>query len=176
MHNRWDGCDDLLAFSRLGRQALSKHTVTLASLVREVIQNLRDEQVSRSVKILIHELPDCQADPVLLKQVFINLLANSLKFTRKKERAVIEVGCLNKEQGSPIYFVKDNGAGFDMRYANKLFGVFQRLHRADEYEGTGVGLAIVQRIIRRHGGRIWAEAEPGLGATFYFTLGDESYE
>jgi len=115
-------------------------------------------------------LPACQADPKLLKQVWINLLANALKFTRGCQPAKIEVGCQSAIQAEPVYFVKDNGVGFDMRYANKLFGVFQRLHRAEEFEGTGVGLAIVQRIVQRHGGRIWAEGQVNQGATFYFTL------
>jgi len=167
--------DDLLAFSRLGRHALNKQPVVLARLIREALNTLSVEQAGRNVEMVIGDLPDCQADPALLKQVFINLLSNALKFTRQKAPAIIEIGCLNSvgQAEGPTYFIKDNGVGFDMRYVNKLFGVFQRLHRAEEYEGTGVGLATVQRIIRRHGGRIWAEAEAGKGATFYFTLGGE---
>ena len=114
-------------------------------------------------------LPACLADAPLLKQVWSNLLANAIKFTQCRASARIEVGC-REDDGEQTYFVKDNGVGFDMRYADKLFGVFQRLHRAEQYEGTGVGLAIVQRIVHRHGGRVWAEAEEGQGATFHFTL------
>ena len=127
-------------------------------------------QAERHIDFRLADLPLCQADPALLKQVFINLLANAIKFTNRRETAVITVGW-RAEQGEPVYFVQDNGVGFNMSYVDKLFGVFQRLHRADEYEGTGVGLAIVQRIIHRHGGRIWAEAVVNQGATFSFTLG-----
>ena len=176
--------DDLLAFSRLSRQPLKKQTLAPAVIASEALADLRSEQEGRSIEISIGELPDCHADPALLKQVFVNLIGNSLKYTRGRERAVIEIGCLphpfvpspdGREAGGEdnIYFVKDSGVGFDMRYVDKLFGVFQRLHRAEEYEGTGVGLAIVQRIIHRHGGRIWAEAEVNKGAEFYFTLGGE---
>ncbi|HKX27063.1 MAG TPA: PAS domain S-box protein [Blastocatellia bacterium] len=163
--------DDLLAFSRLGRQPLRKQEVAPADLARQVISDLHDQHEQRDVEISIRDLPVCQADPVLLKQVFVNLLTNALKFTSRREHAVIEVGCLDGSRPNEcIYFVADNGVGFDMRYADKLFGVFQRLHRSEEYEGTGVGLAIVHRIIDRHGGRVWAEAEIDRGTTFYFTL------
>jgi GAF domain-containing protein len=162
--------DDLLIFSRLGRQPLTRQRVALTDLVRQALEELRSEREGRCVDLVIGELPVCQADPVLLKQVFVNLLANALKFTRRREVASIEIGC--REVGAEaVYFVKDNGVGFDMQYATKLFGVFQRLHRAEDYEGTGVGLAIVQRVIHRHGGRVWAEAAVDHGATFAFTLG-----
>ena len=161
--------DDLLTFSRLSRQPLKKEPVAPTSLVRRVLSDLSAEQDGRQVEITVADLPTCQADPGLLKQVFVNLLSNALKYTRKCQVAHIEVG-FKSYDGAIVYFVKDNGAGFDMRYVDKLFGVFQRLHRAEDYEGTGVGLAMVQRIIHRHGGRIWAEAEVDRGATFYFTL------
>ena len=165
--------DDLLAFARLSRQPLTKQPVAPADLVRQALNDLRVMQGERRIDFRTDDLPLCQADPALLKQVFINLLANAIKFTDRREVAVITVGC-RKEQGEPVYFVRDNGVGFNMAYVDKLFGVFQRLHRADEYEGTGVGLAIVQRIIHRHGGRIWAEAAVNQGATFSFTLGGET--
>jgi PAS domain S-box-containing protein len=161
--------DDLLAFSRLSRQPMAKQLVDPAGLVRAALQDLHAEQAGRQIHLVIRDLPACQADPGLLKQVWVNLLSNALKFTRRRERAVIEVGAY-EEDHHPVYYVKDNGVGFDMRYVGKLFGVFQRLHKAEEYEGTGVGLAIVQRIVHRHGGRVWAEAKVDQGATFWFTL------
>jgi light-regulated signal transduction histidine kinase (bacteriophytochrome) len=161
--------DDLLAFSRLGRQELNKHTVNPTTLARESIVSLGTELEGRQVEFTVAELSPCQADLVLLRQVFTNLLENAIKFSSPRETARIEVGC-DEEDGKTIYWVRDNGVGFDMQYADKLFGVFQRLHPAGEFEGTGVGLAIVKRIVQRHGGEIWAEAEPDIGATFYFTL------
>jgi signal transduction histidine kinase len=161
--------DDLLAFSRLSRQPLRKQPVALGDLIDQVLEDLRAGQQEGNLEITVGNLPDCEADPAMLKQVFVNLLSNAVKFTRKREAPRIEVGCRQKEAES-VYFVKDNGAGFDIRYADKLFGVFQRLHRAEEYEGTGVGLAIVQRVIHRHGGKVWAESGIDQGATFYFTL------
>jgi light-regulated signal transduction histidine kinase (bacteriophytochrome) len=165
-----DLIDHLLAFSRLGRQALKIQPVDVADVVCQAVENVYAAREGRDVTIVIGDLPSCQADPVLLRQVYINLLGNALKFTRERENPTIEVGCLHQD-GQDVFFVKDNGVGFDMQYAHKLFGVFQRLHRAEEYEGTGVGLATVQRIIHRHGGRIWAEAEANRGAAFFFTLG-----
>ena len=161
--------DDLLAFSRLSRQPLNKQLVRPADLVRQCVDELRAEQQGRRVEIAIGDLPACQADPALLKHVWMNLMSNALKYTRKQEVAVIEVGS-REQAGACVYFVKDNGVGIDMQYADKLFGVFQRLHRPEDYEGTGVGLAIVQRVIHRHGGRVWAEAAVNKGATFYFTF------
>jgi signal transduction histidine kinase len=163
--------DDLLAFSRLSRQPLKKQKVVTADLARQVLEELKREQDGRRIDASVADLPQCEGDPKLLKQVFVNLLSNAVKYTRKREVARIEVGS-EKINGETVYFVKDNGAGFSMSYADKLFGVFQRLHRSEEYEGTGVGLAIVQRVIHRHGGRIWAEATVDKGASFYFTLGE----
>jgi PAS domain S-box-containing protein len=160
--------DDLLTFSRLSRAPLTKRTVETDRLVRGVLDELRPEMQGRHVDIQLGKLPPCEGDAALLKQVWHNLISNAVKYTRKRDAAVIEIGCEPGEKSA--YFVRDNGAGFEMRYAGKLFGVFQRLHRADEFEGTGVGLAIVQRIIHRHEGRIWADAEPDRGATFHFVL------
>jgi PAS domain S-box-containing protein len=161
--------DDLLSFSRLSRQPVKKRNVAMADLARQIFEELKPEQNGRRVELSVADLPQCQGDPTLLEQVFVNLLSNAVKYSRNREVGRIEVGC-ERMDGENVYFVKDNGAGFDMRYADKLFGVFQRLHRAEEYEGTGVGLAIVQRIVNRHGGRVWAQAEINKGATFYFTL------
>jgi light-regulated signal transduction histidine kinase (bacteriophytochrome) len=162
--------DDLLTFSRLSRLPLHKQTVDTAKLVRDSLDELDSERQGRKIDMCISELPRCHGDPALLKQVWMNLLSNALKYTRKRATAVVEAGC-HSDNGEDIYFVRDNGTGFDMQYVDKLFGVFQRLHRADEFEGTGVGLAIVQRVVHRHGGRIWVEAAVDRGATFYFTLG-----
>jgi len=163
--------DDLLRLSRLGFQRLSKRTVKTSELVNEVIDELSPERAGRQIEIRGGDLPDCVGDPSLLKQVFVNLLSNAFKFTRQKDLAVVEINS-RKQIGEIVYLVRDNGAGFDMQFAGRLFGVFQRLHAEGEFEGTGVGLSIVHRIIQRHRGRIWAEAEAGRGATFYFTLPD----
>jgi PAS domain S-box-containing protein len=166
-----DLIDSLLALSRLGRQPLKTRVVAPADLARQAWEELGAEREGRQVEFVVGELPSCTADAALLRQVFANLLGNALKYSRGRETARIEVGCSAMESSS-VYWVRDNGAGFDMRYAGKLFGVFQRLHSQAEYEGTGVGLAIAQRIVQRHGGRIWAEAKLDEGATFYFTMGD----
>jgi light-regulated signal transduction histidine kinase (bacteriophytochrome) len=163
--------EDLLRFSHLGRRPLSKRPVNMSALIHDVLQDLRKQHGDRPVDVRVGDLPDAVGDPALLKQVFVNLLSNAFKFTRQKEQPVVEVGS-DWQTGEQVYFVRDNGAGFDMHYAEKLFGVFQRFHRADEFEGTGVGLSIVQRIVQRHGGRIWAKAAVDQGATFFFTLGN----
>lgn len=167
--------DDLLAFARLGRHPLDKHVIDPNRIVRRCLEEMAQDREGREVEIVLGELPACHADPALLKQVWTNLLSNAIKYTRKHATARIEIAAITKSTAVPhgvetTYFVKDDGAGFDMKYVDKLFGVFQRLHRATDYEGTGVGLAIVQRIIQRHGGLIWAEAIPDQGATFYFTV------
>ena len=161
--------DDLLTFSRTGRQLLTVQPVCTTDLVNACLADLQGTKANRNVVIAVGELPDCQADASLLRQVWFNLLENALKYTRKCDPAVITIGSRQKA-GVNSYFVQDNGAGFDMQYADKLFGVFQRLHLAEEYEGTGVGLALVQRIVHRHGGRVWTEAQLNHGATFHFTL------
>ncbi len=163
--------DDLLRLSKMGRASLEKQEVWIAGMVEEIVADLRQQHDGRAIVVRLGELPNSQADPSLLRQVLVNLLSNAFKFTRDRDPAVIEIGCrcADKEK---IYFVRDNGAGFDMKAASKLFGVFQRVHSEEQFEGTGVGLSIVQRIIKRHGGRIWVEAEPEKGATFYFSLPD----
>ncbi len=162
--------DELLALARIGRQALTYQPTVLNSLVDDVITMLTPDSEGRQVEWKIANLPQVDCDPTLMRQVFQNLISNALKYSRNRTPAVIEIGHL-EQNGQPTIFVRDNGAGFSMKYADKLFGVFQRLHRAEEFEGTGVGLATVQRIVQKHGGRVWAEAEVDKGATFYFTLG-----
>ena len=161
--------DDLLNLARVGRQELRRQPTPLGRLVDEVLADLTRETAGRAMEWHIEPLPAVECDPGLMKQVFANLLSNAVKYTRPRPVAVIEVGCL-KQNGDTAVFVRDNGVGFNMKYADKLFGVFQRFHRAEEFEGTGVGLATVDRIVRKHGGRIWAEAAVDKGATFYFTV------
>lgn len=161
--------DDLLDLSRMNRRPLNKTTIVLLPIIEQIMKNLQDEQPNRPIELKIESLPPCQGDAHLLGVVWTNLLTNAVKFTSKKETAIIEIGSEIKENEC-VYFVKDNGAGFDMTYADKLFGVFQRLHTEIDFPGTGIGLATVQRIIHRHGGRIWAEGEIDQGATFFFTL------
>ena len=161
--------EDLLAFSRLGKKAMSFSTIDMEGLVDEVWGEQHGLEPGRKLELRRGPLPRAFGDRAFVKQVFSNLLSNSVKFTRPKSEALIEVGG-EKKRGESLFYVKDNGVGFDMRYYGKLFGVFQRLHSEAEFEGTGVGLAIIYRIIQRHGGRIWAEGKVGEGATFYFTL------
>jgi len=161
--------NDLLNLAHVGRQEMKNERTSLNLLIEEVIGELKRELAEREIEWRVAELPVVEGDPGLLKQVFANLLANSAKYTRPRQQAVIEIG-LRVMNDEPVIYVRDNGVGFNMKYADKLFGVFQRLHRAEEFEGTGVGLAIVERVVKRHGGHIWAEAELDKGATFYFTL------
>jgi light-regulated signal transduction histidine kinase (bacteriophytochrome) len=163
--------EDLLAFSRLNRVLPKRQQVDPGKVASQVMEELKPALAGREVDVTIDELPACSADPALLAQVYTNLLTNALKFSRDRDRTEIHVGCRSDEAGI-AYFVEDNGVGFDPAYVDKLFGVFQRLHAAGEYEGTGVGLAIVQRIVQRHGGRAWAEGLPDRGATFFFTLNE----
>jgi len=163
--------DDLLNFSRLGRKTLLKNEVDMGALARSALASLGGAATDR-FDFRLDPLPRARGDETLLREVFLNLLSNAIKYSRRKPRAVVEVGA-RSEPAEIIYFVKDNGEGFDMRYADKLFGVFQRLHGAEEFEGTGVGLAIVDRIVRRHGGKVWGEGKVGEGATFYFSLPKE---
>jgi signal transduction histidine kinase len=161
--------DDLLAFSRVGRRELDRVPVDLTALAHAVIEELRHEEQGRTVEVTLGELPQVTADRTMMRQVLVNLIGNAFKFTRRREGARIDIGT-GTEGGETVCFVRDNGAGFDMRYAAKLFGVFERLHRQDEFEGTGVGLALVRRILARHGGRVWGEGKVGEGAVFYFTI------
>jgi light-regulated signal transduction histidine kinase (bacteriophytochrome) len=162
--------DDLLNLGRIGRQALREQPTELNLLVAAVLADLKPETEKRQIEWQIGQLPTVKCDPGLVKLVFANLLSNAVKFSRRQERAIIQVGQMSVK-GEEVFFVRDNGVGFNMRYVDKLFGIFQRLHRQDDFEGTGVGLANVRRIIHKHGGRVWAEAEPYKGAAFYFTLG-----
>jgi light-regulated signal transduction histidine kinase (bacteriophytochrome) len=161
--------DDMLTLSQVTRNEMKREAVSLSDMAGKILGELKQQQPRRNVATHIAANMRVHGDPNLLRMMLDNLLRNAWKFTSRLPQAVIEVGVLRKD-GKSVYFVKDNGAGFDMKYADKLFGPFQRMHRVQEFEGTGIGLAIVHRIIQRHGGRIWAEAVPGQGATFYFTL------
>ena len=162
--------DDLLVFSRMSRTELHHANVSTEALVHEAVEGLRTECNGRQINWKIDALPDVNADGAMLQQVWVNLISNAVKYTRPRPLAEIEIGCREWGNGEYIFFVHDNGVGFDMQYVHKLFGVFQRLHRVDEFEGTGIGLANVSRIIHRHGGRVWAEGKLDAGATFYFSL------
>lgn len=164
--------DDLLAYSRLSRQPLEKRRIEPAAIVRRILSDDAAKWANRAVAIEIGALPACNADPNLLHRLFFALIDNAMKFTAKAENPRIEFGCQTADD-CIVYFVADNGVGFDMAHATKLFGLFQRLHRFEDYDGTGTGLAVAQRIVHRHGGAIWAKAEPGAGATFLFTLGNK---
>jgi PAS domain S-box-containing protein len=161
--------DDLLAFSRIGRAETQKTVVSLAQLVREALTEVRQDTEGRNIAWKIGALPDSYGDRSMLRLVLVNLISNAIKFTRTRTQPEIEIGCSEGNGNELIIFVRDNGVGFDMKYVNKLFGVFQRLHQSDEFEGTGIGLATVQRIIHRHGGKVWAEGVVDSGATFYFS-------
>lgn len=162
--------DDLLVFSRMGRQEMLNTTVNLDQLIKAILYDLRLDLQGRTISWRIEPLPEVPGDPAMLRQVFVNLIANAVKFTKTTADAVIEIGVDRSASSEVVLFVRDNGVGFDMQYVGKLFGVFQRLHRVDEFEGTGIGLANVRRIVHRHGGRTWAEGAPGKGATFYVAL------
>jgi signal transduction histidine kinase len=163
--------DSIMAFSRLGHQAPTRQSVDLEALSAEVFRDLAGSRPAGEVEFHVQLLAPVSGDPALLRQVLVNLLANALKFSRRRHPAIIEVGMMAPEEaGEAVYFVRDNGVGFDMDQADRLFGMFQRLYHPEEFEGSGVGLAMVRRIIERHGGRVWAESEPGAGATFYFAL------
>jgi len=168
-HKMSDLIDDLLTFSRLGRSALNPSSIDMEAMAKAVFQEMTTAQDRKRIDFQMEALPPAMGDPALLKQVWVNLLSNSIKFSRKKRRAVIKVRG-ERSDGEIAYSVKDNGVGFDMQYIDKLFGVFQRLHSVKDFDGNGVGLALVQRVVHRHGGRVWAEGEIDKGATFYFTL------
>jgi light-regulated signal transduction histidine kinase (bacteriophytochrome) len=161
--------DDLLVFSRMSRTELRRSKVAPNSLLSEVVEALQIETKDRQVVWKIGALPEIEADAALLRQVWANLIGNAVKYTRPRDSAQIEVGCEDSGNGEFVFFVRDNGVGFDMQYAHKLFGVFQRLHRSEDFEGTGIGLANVNRIVSRHGGRTWAEGKINDGATFFFS-------
>ncbi len=167
--------DDILLLSRASRQEMRISPIDMESLVVNVFEELKPSIKDRDIQLEIKPLPPAYGDRTLLYQVFSNLISNSIKFTRFKEKAIIELG-IEEGKDENTYYVRDNGAGFDMKYINKLFGLFQRLHGSDEFEGTGVGLSIVQRIIRRHGGRVWGEGKVDEGATIYFTLPNKMEE
>jgi light-regulated signal transduction histidine kinase (bacteriophytochrome) len=167
--------DELLQFSRTGRTEMRQSYSDMNEIMQEALGSLHLDNSSRTIEWVIGELPSVSCDKAMLKLVWVNLLSNALKFTRTREHARIEIG-VDAKNTELVFFVRDNGVGFDMQYAQKLFGVFQRLHSMEEFEGTGIGLANVRRIISRHEGRTWAEAEPDKGATFYFTLPNHKKE
>ena len=161
--------DDLLAFSRIGRAETQKTLVSLDQLVKEALSEVRLDTEGRKIAWKIGALPIFYGDRSMVRLALVNLLSNAVKFTRTRPQAEIEIGSAGGNRNEVVVFVRDNGVGFDMKYVNKLFGVFQRLHQSDAFEGTGIGLATVQRILHRHGGKVWAEGLVGKGATFYFS-------
>jgi light-regulated signal transduction histidine kinase (bacteriophytochrome) len=161
--------DDLLSFSRTGRAELKKSSIKMDLIVEDALTQIKTSITDRKIDWIISPMPEVHGDYNLLRLVWVNLLNNAVKYTRNKEKAVIQIGYMD-EKREIIFYIQDNGVGFDMKYADKLFGVFQRLHSTSEFDGTGIGLANVQRIILRHGGRTWAEAETDKGASFYFSI------
>jgi light-regulated signal transduction histidine kinase (bacteriophytochrome) len=164
-----DLIDDLLAFSKIGRAETQNTMVSLGDLVQEVSREMERETDGRDIVWKIGALPSLHGDRSMLRVALVNLISNAVKFTRTRPQAEIEIGCADGKQDEVVIFVRDNGVGFDMKYINKLFGVFQRLHRPEAFEGTGIGLATVERVVARHGGRVWAEGVVNGGATFYFS-------
>jgi light-regulated signal transduction histidine kinase (bacteriophytochrome) len=162
--------DDLLGFARTSQHPLKKQNLDFNQIIREILNDLRPEQKEREIDWVLHPLPTAWGDANLLRQVWFNLISNAIKYTRLKDRARIELGCQEDSSRRQVFFIKDNGAGFEMEQSEKLFGLFQRLHRREEFEGTGLGLANVRRIVERHSGRTWAEGKPNEGATFFFSL------
>jgi light-regulated signal transduction histidine kinase (bacteriophytochrome) len=159
----------LLHFSRQAHSEISKTEFNMKDLVDEAVQDIAFSMPLGKTEVIVHDMPTVQGDNTMLKQVWINLISNAIKYSQKKDNPRIEIGA-RKEQSKFVYFIKDNGAGFDMKNYNKLFGIFQRLHSEKDFSGTGVGLALVKRIIEKHNGKIWAESDPGIGSNFYFTL------
>jgi light-regulated signal transduction histidine kinase (bacteriophytochrome) len=164
-----DLIDNLLEFSRLSKQDIFRGTINMNEIIGNIVEELTELEPKRKIHLNLQEFPKVEGDKNMLKQLFFNLVANAFKYTGKKENATIEIGSYPRD-GEQVFYVKDNGAGFDPRYYNKLFGVFQRLHSSMEFEGTGVGLAIVQKIATKHGGEVWAEGKVGEGACFYISL------
>jgi light-regulated signal transduction histidine kinase (bacteriophytochrome) len=166
--------DDLLAFSRISRAEAHKTMVSLEQLVEEALTEVRKDTDGRNIVWRVGGLPPWYGDRSMLRMALVNLISNAVKFTSSRSPAEIEIGCLNQEQDQLVLFIRDNGVGFNMKYVNKLFGVFQRLHPPEAFAGTGIGLATVQRIVHRHGGQVWAEGLVDQGATFYFSLSKSS--
>jgi light-regulated signal transduction histidine kinase (bacteriophytochrome) len=162
--------DDLLAFSRIGRAETHKTTLSLQQLVQEALAEAGQDTAGRNIVWSVGTLPTWYGDRSMLRLALVNLVSNAVKFTRTRAQAEIEIACMDQQQDQVVMFIRDNGVGFDMKYVDKLFGVFQRLHTPEAFEGTGIGLATVQRIVHRHGGRVWAEGLVDKGATFFFSL------